>query len=187
MQTMSAIKAAQLLLKEKVKSAAVLLDGTAGNGGDTLFLAKNAPPDAKIYAFDIQSAAISQAKETLAAAGFYDRVEFILASHADLDKYILEKIDAAIFNLGYLPRSSHAITTLGKTTLQAVEKVLEKLSVNGAVAITAYLGHSEGAAENEKLAAYLKNLSKSEFVAAQYKMINHADNAPICYVIERVK
>ena len=44
------------LLKEVIDKNSVVVDATAGNGNDTLFLAKTSAK--KVYAFDIQGLAI---------------------------------------------------------------------------------------------------------------------------------
>lgn len=50
----NSIQIAHLLLKEALKNAKIIVDATAGNGNDTLFIAQNATDEAKIFAFDIQ-------------------------------------------------------------------------------------------------------------------------------------
>ena len=44
------------LLKEVIDKNSIVVDATAGNGNDTLFLAKTSAK--KVYAFDIQQLAI---------------------------------------------------------------------------------------------------------------------------------
>ena len=66
MQKLSnSIQLAHCLLKDRLNEAKIIVDATAGNGNDTLFLAKNALKEAKLYAFDIQKEAISNAKDLL--------------------------------------------------------------------------------------------------------------------------
>ena len=55
MQKLSnSIQLAHCLLKDRLNEAKIIVDATAGNGNDTLFLAQNALNNAQIYAFDIQ-------------------------------------------------------------------------------------------------------------------------------------
>lgn len=186
MQTISsAIQAAHHILQPCLKRALVLVDATAGNGSDTLFLAEHSLPEAKVYAFDVQAEALAQAKElTLAYA---DKIHFLLAGHQCVDEYIKDDIDAAIFNLGYLPGGDHQMTTRAETTLAAVEKFLQKLSLQGCLIIVAYPGHSEGAREKELLSAWLEQLPSRQFTAGCYQLINHKAGAPLCYIIEKVR
>ena len=59
MQKLSnSIQLAHCLLKDRLNEAKIIVDATAGNGNDTLFLAQNALNNAQIYAFDIQKEAI---------------------------------------------------------------------------------------------------------------------------------
>ena len=46
-----------------------------------------------------------------------------------ISKEHIGKIDAAIFNLGYLPKGNKAIVTQPKTTIKAIESIFEVLSV----------------------------------------------------------
>lgn len=187
MQTMSAVQAAHILLLAKVRQSAVLLDATAGNGGDTLFLAENSSATARIFAFDIQQEALHHTYARLCAQGLERKVELILDNHAALDRYIDCGIDAAIFNLGYLPGADHELTTIWESTAEALEKTLQKLTLNGILVVTAYPGHAAGQIEQQNLEEYLMKLPKASFVAAKYQMINHAATAPVCYMVERVK
>lgn len=66
MQKLSnSIQLAHCLLKDRLNKAKIIVDATAGNGNDTLFLAQNALNNAQIYAFDIQKEAIENTKALL--------------------------------------------------------------------------------------------------------------------------
>ena len=66
MQKLSnSIQLAHCLLKYRLNEAKIIVDATAGNGNDTLFLAQNALNNAQIYAFDIQKEAIENTKALL--------------------------------------------------------------------------------------------------------------------------
>lgn len=54
MQKLSnSIQLAHCLLKNRLNEAKIIVDATAGNGNDTLFLAQNTLNNAQIYAFFI--------------------------------------------------------------------------------------------------------------------------------------
>lgn len=186
MQTVSnvlnLIKAAILPALDK---AGVVVDATAGNGHDTLFLAEHTSDKAKIYAFDIQEAALNNTRQRTAA--YTDRIEYVLRSHADLGKVVAEDIDLAIFNLGYLPGQEHEVTTQKETTLLAVQQVLEKLSCNGVCVIVAYPGHEAGGQEADMLEDFLASLAKKDYTAGCYRLVNHAKTAPYAYIVEKVR
>ena len=118
------------LLKEVIDKNSVVVDATAGNGNDTLFLAKTSAK--KIYSFDIQELAIENTTRLIEEAELSDKCKVILDSHFEFDKYIDDTIRAVVFNLGYLPNADHEITTLAETTLATIRKFLLHLkSVGG--------------------------------------------------------
>lgn len=186
MQTVtSAIKIAHLALQVVLPGARTVVDATAGQGSDTLFLAQHTDSDAHIYAFDIQPAALQMTRAR--TCQFADRISYLLCSHTDIPAMVPQPIDAAIFNLGYLPGASHAVTTLPETTLQAVQQVVSQLRVNGVLAIVVYPGHAAGRQEAELLAPYIRSLPRRYFTSGCYKMLNHAEQAPFAYIIEKVR
>ena len=124
----NAIEMAQLVLRRVLPEARILVDATAGNGNDTLFLAENSPQEAKIYAFDIQPRAIAATEKRTAA--YKDRIQYVLDSHERLGTVVHEPIDAIIFNLGYLPGGDHHVTTDAMSTLAAVQAAVEKLALH---------------------------------------------------------
>lgn len=185
MQNINAIQVARQLLINKLCQAGCIIDATAGNGNDTLFLAETSVAAATIYAFDIQESAIVATKEK--TKKYSDKIHCILASHDCLDSYIDKPIDVAVFNLGYLPGGDHLLTTRATTTLVALDKILSRLSVNGLISIVAYPGHAAGNDEYEQLAIRLADLPRSIFTVGCYKMINHKETSPVLYMIEKVR
>lgn len=194
MQTLSnAVQLSHILMKNILSRAKVIVDATAGNGSDTLFLAKNALDDATIYAFDIQEKALQNAQlkiEQLKTAGkdsFTNlNINFICDSHDKVNDYVKDTIDLAIFNLGYLPGGNHEITTKCDTTLNALKTMLNNLALNGCIAVVVYPGHDEGHKECQLVKEFAQSLSKKYFTAGWYQMINHNSNAPALCWIEKV-
>jgi methylase of polypeptide subunit release factors len=167
-----------------LEQAKVVVDATAGNGNDTLFLAEHTAAAAQIYAFDIQAAALAHTREKTAA--YAGRIEYILDSHENIDSIVHSSIDVAVFNLGYLPGDEHNVTTQTASTLAAVRKVLARLSCNGVCVIAAYPGHAAGALEAAALDEFLSALQVKEFTAGCYRLLNHRQTAPYIYVVEKV-
>ena len=174
---------AKKLLKEKIDKNSIVVDATAGNGHDTLFLAKSAAK--KVYAFDIQTQAIENTTTLIAKNNVLDKCEIILDSHLNFDKYIEEKITAVIFNLGYLPNASHNITTTAEVTLPTIEKFLTKLASGGRIIIVVYWGHDNGKIEKEQLLKQLIKLNQKEVEVLQYQFINQQNNAPFILALEK--
>ena len=181
----NAIEMAQLVLKGVLPKARILVDATAGNGRDTLFLAENTTAEAKIYAFDIQPRAIAATEKQTQA--YKDRIRYVLDSHEQIGSVVQEPIDAAIFNLGYLPGGNHHITTEAASTLKALQAVLDKLNVNGILVVVVYAGHPAGQEESEALAEYMAGLPSGQYTAGCYQMVNHEEGAPFLYIVEKVR
>jgi len=187
MQTFNAVKLAQQLLIEKVNSAKCVIDTTAGNGKDTLFLAKNSCKDAIIWAFDIQQSAIMKTKRLLTAHNVISKVKLIVDNHANLSSYVTGNIDVAMFNLGYLPSADHKITTELQSTIMALRQILSVLSVGGIISLVTYPGHQAGYWEQQAVQEHLKSLSPEIFTVGCWSMINHVNNPPILYVVEKTR
>lgn len=173
------------LLKEVIDKNSVVVDATAGNGNDTLFLAKTSAK--KVYAFDIQTLAIDNTRKLIKEAELTDKCEIILDSHFEFDKYISEKIRAVVFNLGYLPNANHEITTLAETTIATIKKFLLQLELGGRIVIVVYWGHENGKVEKEALLNELQNLNQKDAEVLVYQFINQKNNAPFIIAIEKRK
>ena len=79
------------------------------------------------------------------------------------------------------------MTTEAEITLKAVQGVLQKLRVNGVLVIVVYPGHPAGQEEKKSLEEYFRLLSPREFTVGCYTMMNHTEDAPFSYLIEKVR
>ncbi|MGI6747966.1 MAG: class I SAM-dependent methyltransferase [Anaerovoracaceae bacterium] len=179
------------ILSEYISKGDIVIDATAGNGHDTLALAKLVGLEGTVYAFDIQEIALQKTKTLLEQEGYISRCILILDSHNHMKENIpysqIEKISAVIFNLGYLPNEEKRITTTLETTLPAVKQALELIKVNGVVAITMYDGHPSGKAEKEGLLKFSKELPAKEYHAAYISLINQKNQPPELIFITKKK
>lgn len=184
MQTVSnVLEQGRFSLLRVLGKARLVVDATAGNGKDTLFLAEHTPPEAHIYAFDIQKEAMQKTRAVTAA--YAEKIHYLVCGHEFLGQIVPEEIDVAVFNLGYLPGADHGITTRTETTRRAAAAALTRLRVHGICLITVYPGHPEGSAEADMLAGYLSRLPVHEFTVGCYQLMNHKKTAPYVYLIER--
>lgn len=167
----------ELLLREKDINIAV--DMTAGNGHDSKFILDKLKPK-KLFAFDIQKMAQESTKNLL---GDKENFTFILDSHANIDKYIKQKVDLVIFNLGYLPKGDKNITTTWDSTITAIKKSLEILSPRGKIFITVYPGHPAGELESEKITEFLANLDYKKYTVLKMNFVNKINNPPYVLVV----
>ncbi|MFC6039132.1 class I SAM-dependent methyltransferase [Paenisporosarcina macmurdoensis] len=176
---------AKTLLKSTVSPGDIVIDGTAGNGHDTLFLAELVGSTGHVYAFDVQQAAIEAT--LLRVADWQDNVTVIHAGHETISSYVTKEISAAVFNLGYLPGKDHSIITQPHTTIEAIESCLHLLKVNGLIVLVVYHGHEGGDKEREDLLNYVSNLPQSFVHVLKYEFVNQQNHPPFVLVIEKMK
>ncbi len=169
-------------LAEVLDKESVAVDATMGNGNDTLFLAQLAK---KVYAFDIQQQALERTSQRLKEAGI-SNAELILEGHETVGNYV-DRIRAAIFNLGYLPSADKSVITVPKTTLSALKQILERLEVGGRVAIMVYYGHEGGSQEKNALLDYVEDLPQEYFTVMAYQPLNQINTPPFLIMIEKLK
>jgi SAM-dependent methyltransferase len=152
---------AHALLAETVRPGSRAVDATAGNGHDTLFLARQVHPGGKVLALDIQPAAVAATRERLEQAGLGATCEVRVADHAGLADLLPDDFqgatDGIILNLGYLPGSDHAVTTLPGGTVAALRVSLANLRPGGRLVCVAYTGHPGGEAEGAAVAAFAED------------------------------
>ena len=92
-----------------VQQGDTVVDATCGTGRDTVTLAKAAGDEGKVYAFDIQEAAIGLTKERLDKEDI-SNTQLIRDSFASMDSYVPEKrqvlewasgLDPGIYHVAY--------------------------------------------------------------------------------------
>lgn len=179
---------ARTLLQEVIQSGDTVVDATAGNGHDTLFLANLVGDNGKVISCDIQDEAIMATNERIQQANKSKRVELHHIGHEHLNQlpsFQTAQIRAAIFNLGYLPKGDKRITTTGDTTIQAIEQIYSKLLKEGRIVLVIYHGHPEGKVEKDDVLHYVSNLPQEEAHVASYQFINQRNNPPFVVVIEK--
>lgn len=179
----NALTMARQLLKDRLAAAKTVVDATAGNGHDTLFLAANSPADALVWAFDLQQAALEATARRLDEHGLTGKCRLIRACHSRVADHVTGRVDAAMFNLGYLPGSDHSFTTCAATTVTALGEITRLLAPGGIVTIVAYPGHQAGEEENTAVADFLATLPQAAFTAAVWRMLNQRNRPPILYII----
>ncbi|ERI08279.1 class I SAM-dependent methyltransferase [Aneurinibacillus aneurinilyticus] len=175
---------AHQLLAERVKAGDTVIDATAGNGYDTLFLAELVGDTGRVHAYDVQNSAIQATESRLSSAGYSDRVELHHASHTAIAESD-EPIQAAIFNLGYLPGSDKHIITQADSTLEAVQAALSRLISGGMVLLVVYVGHAGGEQEAEALECYMRTLSTRDYLVLKYEYINPDNRPPYILAVEK--
>jgi predicted methyltransferase len=177
---------ARTLMREVIQPGDTVIDATAGNGHDTLFLAECVGPHGSVLAFDIQENATIAAGERLDQAGLASRVRLYqtshvhMASHADADS-----VSAVMFNLGYLPGDDHLLTTEAAATLEALNIATSLLKPGGTLTIVCYPGHAEGATEAAAVETWITTLAPRGWRIARYSLLGTARPAPFLLVASK--
>ncbi len=183
----NALMAARQFLAAVLPNSRCVVDATAGNGNDTLFLCQQTPTDCRVVAVDIQLAAIQSATELIARHGYLEKVRWIHADHAHLSEHVDGPVDAAVFNLGYLPGQDHSITTDPVSIGPALKGLINLLAPGGRITLVAYPGHGPGQAEIEFLETTLSQYPQQQFIVARLNFINQCNNPAILYTIGKAR
>lgn len=192
------LEMAHWMLKDIIKTNDVVVDATMGNGYDTQFLAELG---AKVYAFDVQEEALNATEKRLDDAGIKNQifeknlsnlltepsVNLILSGHENLSEYVKEPIKAAIFNLGYLPKTDKSVVTKADTTLTALDALTNQLVVGGRIAIMIYYGHEGGKEEKDAVIKWTSSLPQKDWEVTSYAPLNQIHTPPILVLIEKRK
>lgn len=192
------LEMAHWMLKDIIKTNDVVVDSTMGNGYDTQFLTELG---ANVYAFDVQEEALNATEKRLDDAGIKNQifeknlsklltepsVNLVLSGHEKLSEYVKEPIKAAIFNLGYLPKTDKSVVTKADTTLTALDALTNQLVVGGRIAIMIYYGHEGGMEEKNAVIKWTSSLPQKDWEVTSYAPLNQIHTPPILVLIEKRK
>ena len=174
------------LLSQHLKAGDCVADCTAGNGNDTLFLAKTVGKMGKVFAFDIQETALKNTEKRLQNADELQQVQLILDGHQNIDRYISTPLDAVMFNLGYLPQGDKNCTTQTNSTLTAIQKSLKLLRKNGILSVVLYSGHESGLLECQAVEAFSGSLKQQDYDILRYQFANRPKTAPYALIFRKI-
>ncbi|OLA56988.1 MAG: hypothetical protein BHW37_05105 [Firmicutes bacterium CAG:272_52_7] len=156
-------------ISQHIRKGGVAADFTMGNGHDTLWLSRQVGEEGRVYAFDIQPAALEHTRALL---------------EANAGEYIKERLCAGMFNLGYLPGSDKKITTLRESTMKAVVTALDLLEDGGGLLVAVYPGHEEGTLEGLMLDDYFASLDRKKISVSKLKIVN-SPSSPFFFLAEK--
>lgn len=185
----------------------LLVDATAGNGHDTLFLAQCAAEGSggEVIALDVQQAALDQTRARLAEASpakpspegapLTERTRLLLLGHEHLEsclrRLIAEeaapaRLAAVLFNLGFLPGSDKRVVTRPETTRAALEGATRLLCAGGVVAVHMYSGHPGGREECEAVLDFASALPWKQWRVLSLAQHNKPRNREWLVLAERL-
>lgn len=179
----NALKLSHELLKARIRPGSTVVDATAGKGRDTLLLSELVGESGKVYAFDIQKAAI-EATDALLKTHGKTNVTLLLESHDKLSNYV-DKADAVVFNFGFLPGGDHRIYSTGETSINAIKAALSVLEEDGFVSLCIYYGGDTGFEERDSILAFLESLDQKRYTVMLQSFYNRKNCPPLFAVIEK--
>ncbi|HEX2580180.1 MAG TPA: class I SAM-dependent methyltransferase [Rhabdochlamydiaceae bacterium] len=151
---------AHLYWKDLLKPNDQVIDATCGNGKDALRLAQLVP-QGHVYALDIQECALQQARALIP----YSNISYLHQSHTELPS---GQFKLVVYNLGYLPAGNKELTTMAGTTLESLKKAAQIIVIGGAVCITCYPGHLEGAREEVAVRGWVKGVDSKKWLITHH-------------------
>jgi len=171
---------ARSFISQGIKPGDSVIDATAGNGHDTLFLAERVGNSGLVFAFDIQEQAIQKVRLRLQQSDHSHQLKLIQSGHQTMSQHIPVSLHGAItaimFNLGYRPGADRQLTTQTETTLKALDQACALLAPDGRISIIAYPGHKGGKLETQHVRQWANGLSD---LAYALKMINPQPDNPL--------
>ncbi|MCU0709442.1 MAG: methyltransferase domain-containing protein [Pirellula sp.] len=178
---------AQRILGDRIAPGDIVIDATAGNGHDTVFLADRVGEKGLVYAIDIQASAIEQVRLRLQERELLTRVKLHIADHKCIKQIVAPghhgAVKCVVFNLGYLPFGDKSITTTRESSIAAIDGAASLLKTNGWMTILAYVGHPGGREEAQAVQDWLE--AHADTFA--YQDLRDPDNpaSPILWVVEK--
>ncbi|KLT73458.1 rRNA methyltransferase [Neisseria arctica] len=176
---------AHKLLRAAIGEGGRALDGTAGNGHDTLVLAEAVGETGRVWAFDVQAQALENTRNRLSAAGVSARVVLVLDSHEHVARHIHEPLDAAVFNFGWLPGGDKSLTTESQTSISALSATLGLLKEGGLLVAALYPGHEAGQYEAEAVEVWAAQLPQRQYAVLRYGFTNRQNRPPYLLAVEK--
>jgi predicted methyltransferase len=167
------------------------LDGTAGNGFDTCFLAELVGEEGRVVAIDLQLDAIQITRNKLEALGWSERVDCICDCHSNVLHHLQSRysdslqcsngLQIVMFNLGYLPFGNKEIITKRDSTLVALAASFDRLAETGIMSVLSYPGHTGGSEEHLAVTAWVEGLKQRAHVES-YRDENNL-RSPVLWII----
>lgn len=151
-----------------------------------MFLCNLVGSNGNVISFDIQDIAIENTEKLLKESNLEGVARLYKTSHENMPDYAeKESISAIMFNLGYLPKGDHKISTKSESTINAISKGLDLLKPCGVMSICIYSGKDSGFEEKENVLSYLKQLDKNKYQVIVNQFYNRPNNPPIPVFIIR--
>lgn len=183
------VELSHFLLKQHLKPGGIAVDGTVGNGNDLLYLTRLTGEKGRVFGFEIQAAGIIQALNRLHTHKVNPMPTLLFCGHEQLAEQLpaslMGKIDAFIFNLGYLPGSDKTIITRPATSLRAFTQAFDWLTPGGILIAVVYRGHPGGPEESDFLLEWASQLHPEHAETHLFKRLNLRESTPYVLLIRK--
>jgi len=177
-------------ISQVITTGDTVIDATAGNGHDSLFLATRVGNKGCVYAFDIQQQAIRNVRKRLDESDQSQQLTLVQDGHQNMKRHIPVSlhgfVKAVMFNLGYLPGADHQLTTQTDTTLQALDVATAMLAPGGLISIIAYPGHPSGKLETQRLKRWASDLPDTKFTVNSINPQSGKAASPVWFGITKL-
>ena len=175
---------AHAILRGFLQDGDIAVDATAGNGHDTVFLARLVGTGGRVIAYDIQEQALARTKVRLDAEGLGERVLLRHASHSRIaDDLAAGSAAAVMFNLGYLPGDDRQTVTETAETLSGIKAATRAIRPGGALSMLCYPGHPGGDTEAAAVESLLRTMARDEgWRVGRYGLMETTAPAPFLLV-----
>lgn len=175
----NALSVAHHFLKERIRPGQFLIDATAGNGGDSLYLCECLGGEGRLLAFDIQKEAVEKTRLRLAEAGYGEISEVICHGHEFMREYAeKESVDGIVFNFGWLPGGDHDIFTKKESSIAAIHAGLELLRPGGFMSLCVYYGRNNGYTERDAILDLVKEIDSRKYTVLEIGFPNRRNDPP---------
>lgn len=174
-------------IREHVQVGDFCIDATAGNGFDTLLLAELCGERGRVLGFDIQETAIAHTRERLLRECPFQNWELALDSHEHMDSYAApESASCIVFNFGYLPGGSHALSTQAASSIRALRVSLSLLKKGGILSLCIYSGGDTGFEERDAVLDWLLHLDSRKYLVIKSEYYNRPNHPPIPVLVVKL-
>lgn len=166
----------------------IAIDATCGNGADSLLIAKKILDDnfGFLYVMDIQEKALHITNDLLLShlpENLVRNVHFLKQSHETFPKDLKQNsVKLIVYNLGYLPGGDKTITTHTSSTLTSLMNALPLLCDGGAISITCYPGHEEGAIEEKEILQLCQSLNPFQWNCCFHQWPNRKKSPSLLFL-----
>jgi len=185
----AALTATHDFLSQRLRPGGIALDATAGQGHDTVFLARGLGAGGVVHACDVQPAALAAThRRWEQATGAKAALHLHLVGHeavrTSLEEAGVTRLDAIMFNLGYLPGGGREVTTRTATTMAALRALLPLLAPGGVLTVVGYPGHPGGLEELAEVLVWAAGLPPATYLARHLRLLNIGPLRPELVALE---